>query len=119
MAPVLAAVILVFLGYIALWTASQNNIPAGISKFGRIMSIILFVFAGLVLVFHMAMRPHFRGHGMMGKMGERHGSFMRGQMGWHKDNREEMTPCCDKGQMDEKAQTNASSAMSQDMKNKK
>ena len=47
--PIVAAVVLVFLGYIALWSASQPNTPAGISSFGRVMAILLFVIAGLGL----------------------------------------------------------------------
>ena len=56
--PVVSAAVLVFFGYIALWSAHQSNTPAGVSQFGRIMSIILFVFAGLVLVAGVAHRHH-------------------------------------------------------------
>lgn len=78
--PVIAAVVLVFFGYAALWSTYQSNLPKGVSQFGRIMSIILFVIAGLVLVLSATMRPGF-GHDMPGKM--HCGAFMqeRCQMG--------------------------------------
>ena len=44
--PVVAAVILVSAGYFTMWTASRSDTPKGIAKFGSIMAIILFVFAG-------------------------------------------------------------------------
>ena len=76
---VIGAVVLVFLGYIALWTASQNTIPKEVAKFGKVMSIILYVFAGLVIVFSLTcMNPCCGG--------------MKGPMGWH--------GCCMKGGME-------------------
>jgi amino acid permease len=48
------SVVIVFFGYIAMWSASQANIPAGISSFGKVMAIILFVIAGLILIFGIA-----------------------------------------------------------------
>ena len=66
--PVVAAVVLVFFGELAMWSAHQSNTPAGISQFGKIMSIILFVFAGLVLISGIACRHH---HGMPCMMGRR------------------------------------------------
>jgi hypothetical protein len=65
--PLLAASVLVFFGYFALWSSSQANTPKGISSFGRILSIILFVIAGLVLLSPVAMR-HFHGQHFMGRM---------------------------------------------------
>jgi hypothetical protein len=62
------AVVIVFFGYIAMWSASMPNTPAGISSFGRVMAIILFVIAGLLLVSGIACRRGFCGP-MMGKMG--------------------------------------------------
>ena len=58
--PLIACSVLVFFGYFALWSSSQANTPKGISSFGRILSIILFVIAGLVLLSPVAMR-HFHG----------------------------------------------------------
>jgi hypothetical protein len=43
-------VVLVTLGYLALWTSNHENTPKGLAGFGKVMSIILFVFAGLALV---------------------------------------------------------------------
>ena len=117
--PVVAAVIIVFLGYIALWTASQKDIPEGVAKFGRILAIILYVFAGLVLIGGVA-KSHFKGHGRMGckcEMGEMREGRMHGQMGWHKGDKEGME-CC-KGQMDEKGQMGAAAPMEKEGKGKK
>ena len=49
--PVVIVILLVFFGYSALWSSYQSNIPKGVSQFGRILSLILFVMAGLVIVF--------------------------------------------------------------------
>ncbi len=81
MMPVVAAVVLVFMGYLALWTAGQNGVDAGVSKFGKILAIIIFVFAGLALVSGVAMRHHFKCHRMQGEMGMHPTAFMHGQMG--------------------------------------
>jgi hypothetical protein len=73
-----AASCLVFFGYFAIWSSSQPTTPKGISSFGRILAIILFVLAGLALVspiaarhFHCACgmnQMQFRGHpGFMGR----------------------------------------------------
>ena len=75
-----AAVVLVFMGYFALWSAGQANTPAGISSFGRVMAIILFVLAGLVLVSGVAMRHGCCGGPMMGKMGWGRPAMMGGMM---------------------------------------
>jgi hypothetical protein len=64
-----AAVVIVFFGYMALWSASQANTPAGISSFGRVMAIILFVIAGFILISGIACRRGACGPMMMGKMG--------------------------------------------------
>jgi len=118
---IVAAVVLVFLGYIALWTAGRTSTSTGVAKFGRIMAIILFVFAGLVVVMHVS-RPHFRGHGMMGRMGEmreKYMPFMHGHKGWwHKENMKEMAPGCEKGQMEEKGQLGVPATTPQVQKNK-
>jgi len=112
--PVVAAVIIVFLGYIALWTASQKDIPEGVAKFGRILAIILYVFAGLVLIGGVA-KAHCRHHEMMGEM--RGGCpMMHGQMGWHKGDKEGME-CC-KG-MEEKGEMGAMAPMEKEGKGKK
>jgi hypothetical protein len=65
--PLIACSVLVFFGYFALWSSSQANTPKGISSFGRVLSIILFVIAGLVLVSPAAMR-HFHGQCCRGGM---------------------------------------------------
>lgn len=62
--PIFAASVLVFFGYFALWSAAQATTPKGISSFGRILAIILFVMAGLALVSPVAAR-HFHRGGMM------------------------------------------------------
>ena len=112
--PVVAAVVLVFLGYAALWSAYQEKVPAGISKFGRIMSIILFVFAGLVIIFGATMRPPCGGPGMMGKMEQmgrmdNNGPCMNARMGHGGQEGDmqdmgEMRPPFDKEQVDTPAQ---------------
>jgi len=53
----------VFFGYFAIWSSSQPATPKGIASFGRILSIILFVIAGLTLLSPVASR-HFH-HGYM------------------------------------------------------
>jgi len=78
---VTAAVVLVFMGYFALWSAAQANTPAGISAFGKVMAIILFVMAGLVLVSGIACRHGFCGGRMMGKMGCGAPAMMNGMQG--------------------------------------
>jgi len=99
--PVVSAVILVFFGYFALWSAHQSNTPAGIAQFGRIMAIILFVFAGLVLVCGAACRHCSKMHGMPGKMSCCEGMpAMRGKMMWHHGSGEaaemdKQGACCD------------------------
>ena len=45
-----ATIVLVTLGYIALWTANHENTQKGLAGFGKVMAIILFVFAGLTLL---------------------------------------------------------------------
>jgi len=44
-------VIFVTLGYFAFWTAMRQGTQPDLVKFGRIMGIILFVIAGLALIF--------------------------------------------------------------------
>jgi hypothetical protein len=96
--PVVGAVVLVFFGYVALWSAYGANIPKGVAQFGRILSIVLFVFAGLVLLSGVAMRCHRFGSHMMGGM--RPGmSFMKGQMPCGMD----QGKCCDMKGMDRAA----------------
>jgi hypothetical protein len=78
---IVAVVVMVFLGYIAMWSASQANTPAGISSFGKVMAIILFVIAGFILVFGIAGRRDLCGP-MMGKMyGQGNASMMPGPEG--------------------------------------
>ena len=69
--------VLVTLGYFAMWTSSHENTSKGLAGFGRVLSIILFVFAGLVflagMVFsfspevHEHMRSMWMKHSMMGE----------------------------------------------------
>jgi predicted acyltransferase len=35
----------VFMGYLALWTAGQQNLSKGLSQFGKTMAVLLFVSA--------------------------------------------------------------------------
>ena len=42
--------VLVTLGYLALWTSSHENTAKSLAGFGKVLSIILFVFAGLVIM---------------------------------------------------------------------
>jgi hypothetical protein len=97
MLPVVGAVVLVFGGYIALWTAGRSDTAKGTAQFGKIMAIILFVFAGLVLVGGVARRHCHRGmhEGMM----EKTGCCMKGAMGDHKFwGMNKMEEPCEKGQ---------------------
>ncbi len=81
--PIAGAVIIVFFGYLALWSASQSNTPGGISSFGKVLAIILFVMAGLVLIGGIARHGN-RGHMMMG--------------GWHQGwDKQSMMPGCGPG----------------------
>ena len=88
--PIVAATVLVTIGYFALWISSQANNQKGMAIFGKVLSIILFVMAGLVLVFSITCGP--RGHGKMRCMGapgymSHCPGEMRGMMG---DKRERM-----------------------------
>lgn len=60
--PIIGASILVFFGYFAIWSSSQPSTPKGVSSFGRILAIILFVIAGLALVSPIASRHFHRGY---------------------------------------------------------
>jgi hypothetical protein len=42
--------VLTTLGYFALWTSSHENTSKGLVGFGKVLSTILFVFAGLVFL---------------------------------------------------------------------
>jgi len=42
--------VLVTLGYFALWTSSHENTSKGLVGFGKVLSIILFMFAGLLFL---------------------------------------------------------------------
>jgi hypothetical protein len=66
--PVVIVILLVFFGYCALWSSYQGNIPKGVSQFGRILSLILFVIAGLVIVFGLTFKS-FPREQMRGEMG--------------------------------------------------
>jgi hypothetical protein len=69
--------VLVTLGYLALWTSSHENTAKALAGFGKVLAIILFVFAGLVItvgaVFsfspgvHEHMRSMMMTHGMQMK----------------------------------------------------
>ncbi|MDD5686916.1 MAG: hypothetical protein PHE88_03670 [Elusimicrobia bacterium] len=57
MFPVVVMVLLVTIGYFVMWTAVQPNIPKGVSGFGKVMAIILFIVAGVCLVSGMVYGP--------------------------------------------------------------
>ena len=74
-----AASVLVFFGYIAMLGTIQAGVPQSISKFGKILSIALFVVAGLVLIFSLS-QGLFRRNPMMGRPSYNFGPMMqRGQ----------------------------------------
>lgn len=82
---VLAVVVLVTLGYIALWTAMHENTSKGLSGFGKVMAVTLFVFSALILIFGISCRGHYYGKmgtcPMMGHMGKMSGmGDMKGMM---------------------------------------
>lgn len=87
----IGAVIFVTLGYFAFWTATRQGTSTDIAKFGKIIGIILFVIAGLILIFSFAGGP-FMGHMMGGGMcsypfrGE-----AKGKMGMSWTNREDIS----------------------------
>jgi hypothetical protein len=64
---IIGGVIFVTLGYFAFWTAMRQGTQPDITKFGKIIGIILFVIAGLTLIFSFTGGP-FRGHMMGGGM---------------------------------------------------
>ncbi|MDH5683259.1 MAG: hypothetical protein OEZ20_02205 [candidate division WOR-3 bacterium] len=66
-AGLVSAIIFVTLGYFAFWTAMRTGTAIEIAKFGKIMGIILFVIAGLALIFSFMGGP-FMGHMMGGGM---------------------------------------------------
>jgi len=74
-ASLLGAVVLVALGYIASWTSMHENTPKGLSAFGKVMAVILYVFAALVLIFGLKF-----GMGSCGKMGMGGCPMMMGDM---------------------------------------
>ncbi|HUI92048.1 MAG TPA: hypothetical protein VLX68_07365 [Chitinivibrionales bacterium] len=80
--PLIAASALVFFGYFALWSSAQATTPKSISSFGRILSIILFVIAGVVLFSPVAMR-HFHGRHFTGGMGMQGRPPMMGSVPQH------------------------------------
>lgn len=47
----IGAIIFVTLGYFAFWTATRPDTSHDVANFGKIMAIILFVIAGLILIF--------------------------------------------------------------------
>ncbi|MCB4791484.1 MAG: hypothetical protein LHV68_06310 [Elusimicrobia bacterium] len=82
---VLLSVVLVALGYICSWTSMHENTSKGLSGFGKVMAIILYVFAVLVLVFGLSCGHHGKmgsmaGMCQMGPLGKMHGSMDRGGM---------------------------------------
>ena len=64
---IIGAVIFVTLGYFVFWTAMRQGTQPDMVKFGKIMGIILFVIAGLALIFSFTGGP-FMGHMMGGGM---------------------------------------------------
>jgi hypothetical protein len=79
MIPVGAAVILVFLGYVALWTSSRSGTPAGVAQFGKVLSIVMYVIAALTLIGSLMMRHCGRHHGMFAKHESKCCAMMSGQ----------------------------------------
>ena len=69
-----ASLVLVTLGYLALLASSHENTSKGLMGFGKVLSIILFVFAGLIIIVgavfsfspgvHEHMRSMMTGHSM-------------------------------------------------------
>ena len=47
----IGAIIFVTLGYFVFWTATRPSTSHDVANFGKIMAIILFVIAGLILIF--------------------------------------------------------------------
>jgi hypothetical protein len=87
--PVLAATLLVVLGYFATWSSYKENLPGSIVSFGRVLAIVLFVLGGIVLVTGVAMSARMRMHGMS----------MMGPMSWeHSMMKEKMMQGMEKGQ---------------------
>jgi hypothetical protein len=101
MASLVVAVVLVTVGYLALWASQHEHTEKGLAGFGRVMAIILFVFAGLTLVagagashwcmWHMNKGGMGMGMGSCGMMGEKgmEGHHMMG-MGMMKEKEEMM-----------------------------
>ncbi len=63
--PLAAVIVLVFFGYIALLGMNQANISQGTAKLGKVISIALFVIAGIVLIVSLwqalvPRRPYYR-----------------------------------------------------------
>ena len=54
---ILMALVLVALGYFVLWCAVQPNMPAGVSRFGKVLAAVLFIIAGLVFIIGLVYRP--------------------------------------------------------------
>lgn len=68
---IVAAVVLVTLGYFAMCNASQPNLSKGLSQFGKILAIVLFCIAGLAIIIGIScpwMMCH-KGMGRCGMMG--------------------------------------------------
>ena len=62
----IGAVLLVTVGYAVLWSSYQPNLPKNMSVFGKVLSVVIFVMAGLVLASGIACRrmPCCRGMSM-------------------------------------------------------
>jgi len=79
-----ACLVLTSLGYFALWTSSHENTSKGLAGFGKVLSIILFVFAGLVflvgavLSFSPGVHEHIKGMTMGSRMHMEEGCSMEG-----------------------------------------
>ena len=69
-----AAAVLVTLGYLALWSSEHEKTSKSIAGFGRIMAIIMFVFAGLGLLMGVAFSAKY---GMCELKGKDHGMMMK------------------------------------------
>ena len=77
----IGAVIFVALGYFAFWTAMRQGTSSDLANFGKIMGIILFVIAGLMLIFSLT-GGMWRGNAMgCGMFSEPFQGWGKGKMG--------------------------------------
>ncbi|MFC1501103.1 hypothetical protein ACFL58_01470 [Elusimicrobiota bacterium] len=98
---VVAAAVLVTLGYLALWSSAHEKTSKGLAGFGRVMAIILFVLAGLAFLMGTTYCVSGKGKGMCGKMMMHHKMDSKDKMGvmkkkmmkWQKESPKEFGMC--------------------------